>query len=150
MMFCVCVCFIYIYINSIRQCSTRSEWRISQIAMFMGPTLGPPGSYQMGPMLDPWTLLWGIHQPTWPSFVIMGLSHKCSMPCHDGVIKWKHFPCYWSFVGNIHRSSVDSPHKGHWRGTLICFLRSAPEPTVKQITEMPVIWEAIALIMTPL
>ena len=34
----------------------------SQIAKFMGPTWGPPGSCrpQMGPMLAPWTLLSGI------------------------------------------------------------------------------------------
>ena len=30
---------------------------------------------------------------------------------HDDVTKWKHFPCYWS--------SVNSPHKGQWRRTLI-------------------------------
>ena len=34
----------------------------SQIAKFMGPTWGPPGSCrpQMGPMLAPWTLLSGL------------------------------------------------------------------------------------------
>ena len=34
----------------------------SQVARFMGPTWGPPGSCQpqMDPMLAPWTLLWGI------------------------------------------------------------------------------------------
>ena len=31
---------------------------------------------------------------------------------HDNVIKWKHFPRYWSFVRGIHRSPVNSPHKG--------------------------------------
>ena len=31
---------------------------------------------------------------------------------HDDVIKWKHFPRYWPFVWGIHRSPVDSPHKG--------------------------------------
>ena len=31
---------------------------------------------------------------------------------HDDVIKWKHFPRYWPFVRRIHRSSVNSPHKG--------------------------------------
>ena len=31
---------------------------------------------------------------------------------HDDVIKWKHFPRYWSFVRRIHRSPVNSPHKG--------------------------------------
>ena len=34
----------------------------TQIAKFMGPRLGSPGSCrpQMGPMLAPWNLLWGI------------------------------------------------------------------------------------------
>ena len=31
---------------------------------------------------------------------------------HDDVIKWKHFPRYWPFVRGIHRSPVNSPHKG--------------------------------------
>ena len=43
---------------------------------------------------------------------------------HDDVIKWKHFPRYWPFVREIHRSPVNFPHKGQWRGplmfTLIC------------------------------
>ena len=38
---------------------------------------------------------------------------------HDGVIKWKHFPRYWPFVRKIHRSPVNSPHKGQWRGDLM-------------------------------
>ena len=44
-------------------------------------------------------------------------------PClgqnHDDVIKWKHFPRYWPFVRGIHRSPVNSPHKGQWRTALI-------------------------------
>ena len=43
---------------------------------------------------------------------------------HDDVIKWKYFPRYWPFVREIHRSPVNFPHKGQWRGalmfTLIC------------------------------
>ena len=76
----------------------------SQIAKFMGPTWGLPGSCrpQMGPMLVPWTLLSGM----------FSLSH-------DDVIKWKHFPRYWPLVRGIHRSPVNSPHKGQWRGALI-------------------------------
>ena len=31
---------------------------------------------------------------------------------HDDVIKWKHFPRYWPFVRGIHRSPVNSHHKG--------------------------------------
>ena len=38
---------------------------------------------------------------------------------HDDLIKWKHFPRYWPFVRGIHRSPVNSPHKGQWRGALI-------------------------------
>ena len=41
---------------------------------------------------------------------------------HDDVIKWKHFPRYWQFVWGIHRSPVNSPHKGQWRRALIFFL----------------------------
>ena len=44
---------------------------------------------------------------------------------HDDVIKWKHFPRYWPFVRGIHRSLVNSPHKGRWRGALM-FLWSSP------------------------
>ena len=40
-------------------------------------------------------------------------------PYYDDVIKWKHFPRYWCFVWGIHRSPVNSPHKGQWRGALI-------------------------------
>ena len=38
---------------------------------------------------------------------------------HDDVIKWKHFPRYWTFVRGIHRSPVNSSHKGQWRGALM-------------------------------
>ena len=37
----------------------------------------------------------------------------------DDVMKWKHFPRYWPFVRVIHRSPVNSPHKGQWRGALM-------------------------------
>ena len=38
---------------------------------------------------------------------------------HDDVMKWKHFPHYWSFVRGIPRSPVKSPHKGQWRGAFM-------------------------------
>ena len=38
---------------------------------------------------------------------------------HDDVIKWKHFSRNWPFVRGIHRSPVNSPHKGQWRGALM-------------------------------
>ena len=34
------------------------------------------------------------------------------------VIKWKHFPRYWLFVGGIHRPPVDSPHRDQKCGAL--------------------------------
>ena len=40
---------------------------------------------------------------------------------HDDVIKWKHFPRYWSFVRGIHRSPVNSLHKGQWRGAVMLY-----------------------------
>ena len=38
---------------------------------------------------------------------------------HDDVIKWKHFPRNWPFLREIHRSPVNFPHKGQWRGALM-------------------------------
>ena len=35
--------------------------------------------------------------------------------CH----KMEAFSAYWPFVRGIHRSTVNSPHKGQWRGALI-------------------------------
>ena len=47
------------------------------------------------------------------------------IPCHDDVMKLKHFPRYWPFVRGIHRSPVNSPHKGQWREALIFSLIGA-------------------------
>ena len=67
----------------------------------------------------------------------------------DDVIKWKHFPSYWPFVGDF---------TGHWwipsakasGAELWYFLWSAPDQTVEQTIETPVIWDAIALIVASL
>ena len=42
---------------------------------------------------------------------ILTTSHATSSVSHyhDDVIKWKHFPRYWPFVREIHRSPVNSP-----------------------------------------
>ena len=42
-----------------------------------------------------------------------------SVSTHGDVIKLKHFPRYWPFVRGIHRSPVNSPLKGQWRGALM-------------------------------
>ena len=49
---------------------------------------------------------------------VLCVSIKC-IQVHDDVIKWKHFPRNWPFVRGIHRSPVNSPHKGQWRGALM-------------------------------
>ena len=38
---------------------------------------------------------------------------------HYDIIKQKNFPRYWPFVRGIHRSPVNSPHIGQWRGALV-------------------------------
>ena len=49
--------------------------------------------------------------------------HRQPPVLHDDVIKWKHFPRYWPIVlGFFHRSPVNSPHKGQWRGALMISL----------------------------
>ena len=53
-----------------------------------------------------------------------GMSTLLLWTHNNDVIKWKHFPRYWSFVRGLHQSPVNSPHKSKWRGTfmfsLIC------------------------------
>ena len=64
------------------------------------------------------------YSPIYPSWVWVPLapfSVMRTMPTymgrsyHDDAIKWKHFPRYWPFVQGIHRSTMNSPHKGQWR-----------------------------------
>ena len=55
----------------------------------------------------------------WLPYHYCGQSSLQCLQWHDDVIKWKHFPCYWPFVWGIHRSPVNSPHKGQWRGALM-------------------------------
>ena len=38
---------------------------------------------------------------------------------HDDVMKCNHFPRNWPFVRGIHRSPMNSPHKGQWRRALM-------------------------------
>ena len=51
--------------------------------------------------------------------IIVESRKSALLPNNDDVIKWKHFPHYWPFVRRIHRSPVNSPHKGQWRGALM-------------------------------
>ena len=51
--------------------------------------------------------------------IIIHITQKKLVGSHDDVIKWKHFPRNWPFVRKIHRSPVNFPHKGQWRGALM-------------------------------
>ena len=62
----------------------------------------------MTTMSFPWLLV---------KHVMYSISHE--IYTHDYVIKWNHFPHYWTFVQGIHRSPVNSPYKGQWRGALM-------------------------------
>ena len=53
------------------------------------------------------------------SHVFFFLQKPTIIHSHDDVIKWKHCPRYWPFVRGIHRSPVNSLHKGQWRGALM-------------------------------
>ena len=44
----------------------------------------------------------------------------------DDVIKWKRFPRCWTFVRRIHRSPVNFPHKGQWRGAMFYLICAWP------------------------
>ena len=54
-----------------------------------------------------------------PSFILDWHYFWFPSMIHDDVIKWKHFPRNWPFVRGIHRSPVNSLHKGQWRGALV-------------------------------
>ena len=64
---------------------------------------------------------------------------------YDDVIKWKHFLRYWPFVRGIHWwiRLIKASDTELW-----CFLWSTPEQMDEWPIEMPVIRDAIALIMT--
>ena len=67
---------------------------------------------------------------------------------HDDVIKWRHIPRCWPFTRGIHRSPVNSPHRGQWRGILMFSLIST-RVNGWAIVRL-VISDAIMLIMTSL
>ena len=60
-----------------------------------------------------------------PSKCFYNIKNSLMEKWHDDIKKWKHFPRYWSFVWGIHRSPVNSPHKGQWRGALMFSLMCA-------------------------
>ena len=68
---------------------------------------------------------------------------------HDDAIQLKYFPRYWPFVRGIHRSPVNSQHKGQWRGALMFSLIFTWINGWVNIVRL-VIWDAIGPIVTSL
>ena len=65
------------------------------------------------PKMVPIAKIWG--SGSWTiSFrtLLLAPGNHTIITVHDDVIKWKHFPRYWPFVRGIHRSPVNSAHKG--------------------------------------
>ena len=82
---------------------------------------GPRSFYQTGyPRLSMITAM-----TTMTTRATLTLTIYTAITISDDVIKWKHFPRYWQFVRGIHRSPVNSLHKGQWRGAFIFSLISA-------------------------
>ena len=67
--------------------------------------------------------------------------------CHDDIIKWKHFPRYWSIVRGTtcHRWILLTNASD---AELWSFFGLRLNKTVGQTIETPVIWDASALLMT--
>ena len=60
------------------------------------------------------------HLPAEYILYLVKYTHEFAVLCfHDNVIKCKHFPRYWPFVRGIHRSPVNYPYRGQWRGALM-------------------------------
>ena len=96
-------------------------WETSQVARFMGPTWGPPGSCrpQVGPMLAPWTLIrvmaWiGCNQATghylnqsWPGSineVYVGHQYMAQIVHEKFQTKWDLIK-YYTFVERLFTKS---------------------------------------------
>ena len=65
---------------------------------------------------------WAVHSvdnASMNQLILNGYTFFYTEVMHDDVIIWKHFPRNWPFVRGIHRSPVNSPYKGQWRGALV-------------------------------
>ena len=68
-----------------------------------------------------------VHNRFWNSQFVGSVYNLCTtsidrflhLIVHDAIIKWKHFPRYWTFVRGIPRSPVNSLHRGQRRGALM-------------------------------
>ena len=111
--------------------------------------------------LTTWFLVMHMNQWTWSALVfavvfccmygtIHYLNQRLLVLYDDDVIKLKHFRCCWPFVWGESTGHRRIPLTKASDAELWRFRWPSPEQTVEQTIETPVIWYAIALIMTPL
>ena len=77
-----------------------------------------------GPLCSSWSvpmllMLWWRMEQIYHNIMKLCMCFEWFGYSHDDVIKWKYFPRNWPFVRGIHRSQVNSPHKGQWHGALM-------------------------------
>ena len=114
--------FLSLARSKLRLCSAKfiSEITCPVIGLAQ-PELTLSKKHKTDPLLPVWS---ETTHPTHPRAVYYLRWGYWPRSRHDDVIKWKHLPRYWPSVRRIHRSPVNSPHKGQWRGalmfTLIC------------------------------
>ena len=105
---------------------TNTCWGWSQIAKFMGPIWGPPGSCrpQMGPMMAPWTLLSGmptnrfLSSAMWRAsqFVTLHVYYPVQEPPSRAFLSWSKVmpsPTQVEPLGIIQRTSMRKLWIGH-------------------------------------
>ena len=122
-----------VYLSVYSAADQRKHQSSASLAYVWGIHRWPVNSPHKGPVTRKnVSIWWRHHEPIvsclWLNFQISSFTDDVyrsgslepeTLVSHDDVIKWKHFPRYWPFVQGIHRSPVNSPHKGQWRGTLM-------------------------------
>ena len=104
--------------NSLNRDDTWDSWRLKLLTnrMFFKSLfktmLRATGLFEWGVSIRDWWII--LPRASNAEIVSMSWHHM-----HDDVIIWKHFPRYWPIVRGIHRSPVNSPHKGQWHGALL-------------------------------
>ena len=83
-------------------------WK-SKLHNIWGDTTGDPKGQWCGLLMTSFLLAWtSFNKPSEVPVIRTNVTLMCN-EYHDDVIKWKHFPRYWTFVRGIHRFPVNSP-----------------------------------------
>ena len=102
--------------NRSETCNLKRPWPDSK---FHGANMGPPWVPLApdGPHVGPMDL--AISAVMDDGRAVLWTSSALPAIDHDDVIKWKHFLRLCPFVWGIHRSPLNSPHKGQCPGALV-------------------------------